>query len=268
MAAGGGVVRTICDIFEAEGFHVPTEAGDPPEAGIRRWYVEHFLSSADWTQPQTQAAFARAAAAAVEDWGHDWATPEALTADAVAFVKSARRDGIPLSEAGDLVAVGPGAAIPLARFAPLVEPHAAQEGLARIERNLDADPYVAIGSCKELVETVCQHVLDAYGVSYDRGESMLDLYKKTAEALGVHRDSVPDNAKASRTTKRILQNVASAVQGLTELRNEIGSGHGKTFQSAAQPRHARLALNATRTVVEFILDTWEHRSRSAARAAA
>lgn len=268
MAAAGGVVRTICEVFEAEGFHVPADAGEEPPSGVRRWYVEQFLLSADWTRPQTQAAFTRAAAAAVEDWGQKSFVPEELTREAVAFIRSAQRDGLPLSDAGELVTVRPGAAILLARFAPLTDTHAVQEGLARIERNVDADPYVAIGSCKELVETVCKHVLDAYGESYERSESMLDLYKKTANVLDVHQDSVPANAKASQTTKRILQNVASSVQGLTELRNEVGSGHGKTFRSAAQPRHARLALNATRTVVEFVLDTWEHRRQTAASSAA
>jgi hypothetical protein len=139
---------------------------------------------------------------------------------------------------------------------PLTETAAVQDGLARIERNLEDDPYVAIGSCKELVETVCKHVLDDYGVAYERSEGMLDLYSKAATALHIHRESVPNNAKASKTAKRIRQNVATSVQGLAELRNEVGSGHGKTFRSAAQPRHARLALNATSTVVELVLDTW------------
>ncbi len=112
-----------------------------------------------------------------------------------------------------------GIAIPLARFSYLTEPTAVQEGLARIQRNLDEDPYVAIGSCKELVETVRKHVLDDYGIACERDEGMLDLYGKAATALNVHRESVPDSAKASNTAKRILQNVATAVQGLTELRN-------------------------------------------------
>lgn len=262
MAASGGVVRTICDVFESEGFAIPAAAGEAPQGGVRRWYVEQFLAGADFSKPATQAAFARAAAAAVDDWGqappwaggYDGTEGPKLTDDARAFIRSAQRDGIPLDDEGKLTTLRPGAAITLDAY--LAEPAAAQEGLERIARNLDEDPYVAIGSCKELVETVCKHILDAEGIAYDRGDSLMDLYNKVANELGLHRDSVPDSAKASKTAKRILQNVATAVQGLAELRNEIGSGHGKTFRSAAQPRHARLALNATRTVVEFLLDTW------------
>lgn len=115
VAVGGGVVRTICEVFEGEGFHVPVEAGSPPDVGVRRCYVEHFLSSADWTRSQTQAAFARVAASAVEDRGRDFTSPPALTTDAEAFVRSARRDGIPLSPTGELIAFRSGAAIMLAR---------------------------------------------------------------------------------------------------------------------------------------------------------
>jgi hypothetical protein len=88
---------------------------------------------------------------------------------------------------------------------------------------------------------------------------MLHLYKKTAKALKIDREAVPDSAKGSQAAQRVLQNLATAVQALTELRNELGLGHGRTRPSAALERHARLAFNASRTVVEFVLQTWHER---------
>ena len=132
LASGGGVVRTICELFEGVGFRVPAEAEDPPDSGIRRWYVWQYLSSADWENRRTQAAFGRIAAAAVEDWGHDWSTG-ALTPDALALIRAARRDGIPLSESGELSAPA-ASTLPLDRFSPLTETTAVHDGLARIER--------------------------------------------------------------------------------------------------------------------------------------
>jgi hypothetical protein len=58
--------------------------------------------------------------------------------------------------------------------------------------------------------------------------------------------------------------MATAIQSLAELRNELGLGHGRTASSPALARHARLAANAARTVVEFVLETWHERKRSAA----
>lgn len=105
-------------------------------------------------------------------------------------------------------------------------------------------------------------MLDDYGVGYKKSDDMLDLYKQTAKALKINRQAVPDSARGSQAAQRVLQNLATAVQSLTELRNELGLGHGKTSPSPALERHARLAFNASRTVVEFILQTWHERQAS------
>ncbi|BFM26088.1 hypothetical protein CHE218_31300 [Microbacterium sp. che218] len=57
---------------------------------------------------------------------------------------------------------------------------------------------------------------------------------------------------------------APTVNSLAELRNELGIGHGQSSRSAALARHARLALNATVTIAEFVLDTWQARIESGA----
>ena len=125
--------------------------------------------------------------------------------------------------------------------------------------NVDHDPPAAIGSAKELVESVCKFILDDYAITYDSKESLLDLYKKTAKALKLNREAVPDSAKGSESAQKVLQNLATSVQSLAELRNELGLGHGKTKTSPAFSRHGRLAVNASRTVVEFLLETWHAR---------
>jgi hypothetical protein len=70
-----------------------------------------------------------------------------------------------------------------------------------------------------------------------------------------------DSAKGSATAQRILQNMATAVQSLAELRNELGLGQGRPAPSPALARHARLAANSARAVVEFVLETWHERKR-------
>lgn len=131
--------------------------------------------------------------------------------------------------------------------------------LERISANVERDPAAAVGSAKELVESVCKFILDDYGVPYGPTASLLDLYKKAAQALKLNREAVPDSAKGSAAAHRVLQNLATAVQSLAELRNELGLGHGKTRPSPAFARHARLAFNASRAVTEFLLETWRAR---------
>ncbi|TDL34033.1 abortive infection family protein [Arthrobacter nitrophenolicus] len=69
----------------------------------------------------------------------------------------------------------------------------------------------------------------------------------------------PASARGSESSQKILRTLVTTVGTLAELRNELGIDHGKSERSAALARHARLALNATVTVAEFVLDTWQAR---------
>jgi hypothetical protein len=164
-----------------------------------------------------------------------------------------------IDEEGNLVLGAAPPVLPIERFDRLAEPRVLLDHLGRIEAGIDQDPAAAIASAKELVESVCKFVLNDYGVAYAKTASLPDLYKSVATELRLLREAVPDSAKGSAAAQRVLQNLMTAVQGLAELRNELGLGHGRTAPSPALARHARLAAKAARTVVEFLLETWHER---------
>ena len=67
---------------------------------------------------------------------------------------------------------------------------------------------------------------------------------------------IPDQAKASDTIKRLLSNLASITQGVAELRNHYGTGHGKlNANRGLQPRHAKLAVGSASTLAVFLSET-------------
>jgi hypothetical protein len=73
-------------------------------------------------------------------------------------------------------------------------------------------------------------------------------------------DDIHDRAKAADTIKRLLSNLATVVQGLAELRNPYGTGHGHDGRAKGLlKRHARLAAGAASTLALFLLET--HRDR-------
>ncbi|TDW26938.1 abortive infection family protein [Cryobacterium psychrophilum] len=145
---------------------------------------------------------------------------------------------------------------------PLTDPVVLQEHLTRIRNGLVADPAASISACKSLLESLLRIVLNQSSVAYPKSDDVPQLYRKVADLLALNAESVPASARGSESSQKILRTLVTTVGTLAELRNELGIDHGKSERSAALARHARLALNATVTVAEFILDTWQTRLES------
>jgi hypothetical protein len=141
----------------------------------------------------------------------------------------------------------------------VTDPVLFEQHVHRMEAGLRDDPPAAIGSAKELVETTCRVILVAEGVQHSTRDDVLDLYKKVAKTLRLNAEAVPEDAKGSRAAQGALRNLSAAVQNLAELRNAIGTGHGRSVRPAALERHARLSVGAATAVCRFLLDTWHDR---------
>lgn len=141
----------------------------------------------------------------------------------------------------------------------LTDPRVLQEHLKRIRDGLQGDPAQTISSCKELIESLCKIILKSSDIEYSNDDDVQRLYRKVADLLLLNTESVIGDSKASETSQKILRTLVTTVHSLAELRNQLGLGHGRDSLSAGFNRHARLALNATVTVTEFLLDTWQDR---------
>lgn len=142
----------------------------------------------------------------------------------------------------------------------LLDDHSALlDHLNAIERAITVDPAGAIASAKELVESLYKLILDKRGVEYATKDDLPALYKKVATELALKKESVPDSAKGSEAAHKILGALNTTVFGLSELRNQIGRGHGRSTASPAFHRHARLAFNAAVALSEFLYDTLQDR---------
>jgi hypothetical protein len=266
LAAGWGTVRTIENVYAAQGFDLPVDF-EVPASGQRRSICAAAEASADLSDPAVQQRLLRVYLDGIDDWGRRGSggygtldSEDPLVDDARALVRSLQRDGAPVDEDGNLVLGLAPPVLPVERFDRLDEPRVLLQHLERIEAGVASDPAAAIGSAKELVESACKFILKDYGIAFDeRKADLLALYKLVADVLKLSRESVPQSAKGSQAAHKVLQNLSTAVQSLTELRNELGLGHGRTAPSPALARHARLASNASRAIVEFLLETWHER---------
>lgn len=129
--------------------------------------------------------------------------------------------------------------------------------IKRMESSIETDPDLAIGTAKELVETCCKTILKERHVSFfEKGDDLPKLVKMTLKELNLVPRSIPDSAKGSETIKRILSNLSSVLQGIGELRNKYGTGHGRDGSAKGlTSRHAKLVVGSTSAIVHFIFDT-------------
>ncbi len=129
-----------------------------------------------------------------------------------------------------------------------------------MESSIDKSPHIAIGLAKELIETCCKSILDEQKAGYDKNWDLTKLMKETTKLLKLTPDDIPNEIKAASSIKQILGSLSAVVQGIGEVRNEYGSGHGKDGRFIGlQPRHAKLAVGAASTLAIYLLETHELR---------
>jgi hypothetical protein len=130
----------------------------------------------------------------------------------------------------------------------------------RMESAIESDPDLAIGTAKELVETVSHTILESCGKPVTDHPDLLPLVRRALDELKLVPDGIKDEVKGAKSVKAILGNLSTLVQGLAELRNLYGTGHGKGGSAKGlTARHARLAVGAATTLAIFLFDTHEDR---------
>lgn len=130
------------------------------------------------------------------------------------------------------------------------------EQIRRMEKSIQDDPSLAIGTAKELVETCCKTILAERGKPVQGTPDMPFLTKETLKALKLVPEGVPETARGSDVIKRLLQNLGTIGNGLAELRGLYGTGHGKHGKAQGlSVRHAKLAVGAASALVVFLFDT-------------
>lgn len=128
--------------------------------------------------------------------------------------------------------------------------------IARIRGAITQDPALAIGSAKELVEATCKAILTEVGASVPKNADIPDLVHQVLEHLELAAKNVPDAKKGAKAIRKVLGSLSQVVQGIAELRNLYGSGHGRRpGERGLTARHARLCAGAASTLSTFLMET-------------
>lgn len=137
------------------------------------------------------------------------------------------------------------------------------KAIERVERSIDTDPDLAIGTAKELVESCCKTILVKRGVEIRKSDDLGDLAKKLTKELHLVPEGITDQSKGAENIRLILRNLAQLTNNLAQLRGLYGTGHGRDGQHRGlQPRHARLAVASAVAFIDFVAETYRYREAS------
>jgi len=262
----GWVLRDIEMEFDAAYVRCDS-AYEPPCSGQRRSLVERYYHSVDFTDWKDVRKILKVYENVLVRLEDEIRDPAGRSVDAEgpkkslgSLVRSLERDGFRY-ENGHVVHRDQVAGLPgVQQAAAALDAPELHRQLARLSAAAVDDPGLAIGTAKELVETTCKTILHARGVTFDESADITELVKLTRKELGLVSDGVPSAAKGSDVIRRLLSNLGSVAQGLAELRNLYGTGHGKTGKAKGlSARHARLAVGSAATLATFLLETHDER---------
>ncbi|HVW28097.1 MAG TPA: abortive infection family protein [Polyangiaceae bacterium] len=258
----GKTLREIRIAFDAA--EVDCDAGFQPECtGERRKLVEQYYHAVDFTSWADARKVLKVYAAqlqALEDLIAEYPQYELEEPkrSLATLTKVLERAGFKY-ETGVITYKGQVASLPTVQeAAAALDVPELHRQLARLRDAPEQDPGLAIGTAKELVETTCKTILHARGVAFDEGADIIQLVKKLREELALMPEDVPSAEKGAEIIKRVLGNLGTIAQGLGELRNLYGTGHGKAGSvKELSARHARLAVGCAATLSTFLLETHE-----------
>jgi hypothetical protein len=134
---------------------------------------------------------------------------------------------------------------------------------ARIRSGLEDgnDPELALGSAKDLLESVLKTVVGDHGQK--PVEDIQSLLKRAQKTLSLDPADASASMPGSESLRRTLSNLGQIVVGVAELRTLYGTGHGRSRAKELKLAHARLVVNSAISVATFLLELWEEQNPAA-----
>ncbi len=128
--------------------------------------------------------------------------------------------------------------------------------IEQMNKAIISDTDIAIGTGKEFLETICKSILKPKGIVIDKNWTLQQLVKHTTNSVDFKPKGADDPEAAERSIKQVLGGIATIAQGVTELRNAYGSGHGKDADfKGLESKYAKLFVGVVAEIAIIYLAT-------------
>jgi hypothetical protein len=130
-----------------------------------------------------------------------------------------------------------------------------EEEFRRALTKINAKPREAVSAACNILESVFKIYIQDNALSLPQKQDLHGLWKIVVEQLGFDPKSIEDD-----DLRKVLSGMFSTINGIGALRTHASSAHGAGRKNyKLKPRHARLAVNASHTLVLFIIETWDEK---------
>ncbi len=131
-----------------------------------------------------------------------------------------------------------------------------------MNQSIETNPHLALGISKELIETCCKHILNVAGIEISKEWDVSKLVKETNKQIDLMPFEVENIELARSSIGKILGGFSTIAQGITELRNSYGTGHGHSPEfKALDGIYIKLAVSASSQLAVFYLSLLKLKDR-------
>ena len=129
--------------------------------------------------------------------------------------------------------------------------------IRRIKDALPHDPELAIGSTKELIESVLKTILDIHGAQLTN-DDMPKLLKRAQAALDIDPKDISDSKPGSESIRKLVSCLAQIIIAVTELRNLYGTGHGKSRAPGLDEASTNLVVSSGIAAASYLMERYRN----------
>lgn len=119
-------------------------------------------------------------------------------------------------------------------------------------RNAGDDIGMTLGAAKDALEAAAKYVIQEHGESAGPSEALEPLVNRSLNLLNFPKKPV-DSSNTAEGIIHIRQAIVSSAAAIRLLRNDHGSGHGRTSMAAVTPADAIFVKNQALTIINYIL---------------
>ena len=132
--------------------------------------------------------------------------------------------------------------------------------LERALGSANDDPEDAVTAACSTIESVCRSILIELSLGLPEKKDIKGLFAAVRKPLGLSSDHADFDPLIADDVRKILNGLATIVEGIGALRTHGGDAHGRERGYARLDRRiASLAIHAASTIELFLIETWQRK---------